>query len=179
MTCCWGWCAIRHCDWWWELVPPFCPRNKWQGIEWHHMASPKKNCTFSWQSYGCCGMHNAYWLIFLLKRSLQCSDAWTAMCALWKAPNERRLSSTTQPHVAHLTSEATAKNDWEMLLCPPCSLDLASSDHHLFCVFEDHMRGNTVQEAMHNLLWSSGMDFCHSGIFKLVLAKMWIFPGIL
>ena len=45
------------------------------------------------------------------------------------------------PHTAQLTCETINKLAWETLPRPPCSLDLAPSDSHLFGPFKEALHG--------------------------------------
>jgi len=82
------------------------------------------------------------------------------------------LHDNTRPHATRLTSEATAKMGWEVLLQPSYSPDLAPSDYHLFGFVKDQLRGRyetteAIQKAVHQCLWMAGTEFYRRGIFKL------------
>jgi hypothetical protein len=68
------------------------------------------------------------------------------------------------------------QNGWELLSYPRYSPALALSDHHLFGLLKDHLRGyhyetdEAVQGAVRSWLRGAGTEFCR--IFKILLAEM-------
>jgi len=78
------------------------------------------------------------------------------------------------PHAAHLTLKKITKNDWEILLHPPYSPDLALPEYHLFGILKKKITEEvsttrmTVYEAVWTWIQGGRMDFYCSWISKLM-----------
>ena len=84
------------------------------------------------------------------------------------------LHDNARPHVAKVVKAALQELDWEVLMHPPYSPDLAPTDYHLFRSLSNQMRGLTFdnEEDLENWLTtyfdSRSDDFWQNGINKLV-----------
>jgi hypothetical protein len=75
-----------------------------------------------------------------------------------------------RPHTANMTKSDIQELDWEILLHPPYSPDLAPSDYHLFRSLSNNLRGVSfnsdaeLQNWLDNFFTAKPADFFKSGI---------------
>ena len=134
----------------------FTPKSKRSSMQWRHPGSPKPKkgkTTFSagkvmatifWDSKG------VLYVDFLTERRTINAEYYSALLEgpVKKAiRNKRRrvqslvsfLQDNTCLHVAARTMGTIQKLKWNILPHPPYSLDLASSDYHLFGPLKEHL----------------------------------------
>jgi histone-lysine N-methyltransferase SETMAR len=84
------------------------------------------------------------------------------------------LHDNDRPHTAAHTAETLRKLKFDVMAHPSYSLDLASSDYHLFGPLKEALRGRRFtsdeveKEAVHAWLASQPKTFFSEGIRKLV-----------
>jgi histone-lysine N-methyltransferase SETMAR len=83
------------------------------------------------------------------------------------------LLDNANPHMAAHTMDTIQKLKWNVSPHPPCSLDLAPSDYHLFSPLKEHLGSkrfhnneDEIQDVQEWLQWQP-KDFSLSGICKL------------
>ena len=83
-----------------------------------------------------------------------------------------------KPHTAKMTKKWLEDAGWEVLEHPPYSLDLASSDYHLFRSMEHFFRGKKfqnvkeIEQNLQNFFESKNREFYRRGIF--MLPDLWL-----
>ena len=84
------------------------------------------------------------------------------------------LHDKARPHSTHVTTALLEKFKLDILDHPPCSLDLAPSEFHLFLRLKKHLAGkkfddgDEMQEDVMTWFKGQAADFYDSGIQKLV-----------
>ena len=82
------------------------------------------------------------------------------------------LHDNARSHTAHITINTIQQLNWEVLVHPAYSPDLAPSDFHLFGPLKNALRGrrfasdDEVKEAVHDWLRSQPQTFFSNGIKK-------------
>ena len=84
------------------------------------------------------------------------------------------LHDNARPHVAQVVKTALQELEWEVLIHPPYSPNLAPTDYHLFRSLSNQMRGVTfdgeedLKNWLNNFFDTRPGDFWRNGINKLV-----------
>src|SRR3954469_8691334 len=157
----------------------FTPETKRSSMQWKHVTfpSPKK---FRVQSLAGKVMATVFWdikgvllLDFLERNHTVTGQHYSDQLEEQLHPSIRSkrrglLSkgvvlqhNNVRAHTANVTSSTSTKLGWEVLVHPPYSPDLATSDNHLLGPLKDHLRGmkfdtnddvkNAVQNWLHRM----------------------------
>jgi histone-lysine N-methyltransferase SETMAR len=144
-------------------VHHYQPESKHASVQWKHPSSPstkqfkvtsmpsagKFMLTLFWDSHGVLLAHfqkfggnvnSALYCEFLLKLR----DAISRKCPSQLARGVLLHHDNARPHTAQSTQGRIQDLQWELLEHPPYSLDLASSDFHLFGSLKAHLSGNVA-----------------------------------